>query len=175
MAAEPWHLDDRGDEDVWWAALMIEPPGGGPAGILEQVAAARPAWHHHAACRGRPDLDWFAAADLDATRAVCATCPAAAPCADTGRQEPYGVWGGRSGQLGRRRTGLSVTPAAPKVRPLCSRCGFDPAQALGLCSACLAYRERTGHDRPADVIVQHVERMVEREAERDGRRALRRA
>jgi WhiB family transcriptional regulator, redox-sensing transcriptional regulator len=65
----------------------------------------RPTWHRLAACRDHPlswwfpEESWSSRAARDATaraKAICATCPVQAPCAEAGASERFGTWGGRS-------------------------------------------------------------------------------
>ena len=75
------------------------------------LEAARPAWHARANCRGMTDamfpksrtgvpshLLWSEAT------AVCAACTVIRECAEAGRNESYGVWGGDVKQPRRLRT-----------------------------------------------------------------------
>lgn len=77
--------------------------------ILDLLDVIRPAWHADAACRGQTDVMFPVAEhgrrlDTSAARALCARCPVQAPCAEQGRTERYGVWGGTgSGSAGSRR------------------------------------------------------------------------
>jgi len=148
--------DDPSPEDLWFAALAAERPHVASS-FLSLVDAARPAWHGEAACRGRSDLSWFAAADQAATTAICAGCPAAAPCAQAGRREPYGVWAGRAGQMAGTQP---QTVRAPRQAPRpCGNCWSAPARASERCPNCYAYWRRTGRERPEELIVaQNVER-----------------
>ena len=68
----------------------------------------RPAWHADAACRGQtavmfPVAEHGHRLDTTAARALCDRCPARNPCADQGRTERYGVWGGTGSGSGRMR------------------------------------------------------------------------
>lgn len=57
--------------------------------------AQRPAWHADAACRGRHDLMFPAVGAIsDAAYELCARCTVRSECAEAGRTEQYGVWGG---------------------------------------------------------------------------------
>lgn len=78
------------DPDVT-AGLMV--PGDGLD--LFEALLARPAWHAHAACRGKGTAAFFAATS-DTARRVCAACPVVAECAEAGQDERHGVWGGLS-------------------------------------------------------------------------------
>lgn len=58
-------------------------------------------WRDRAACRGSDTLLFFVErGDRDATakravaRSICGGCPVRSECADTGRREPVGMWGG---------------------------------------------------------------------------------
>lgn len=63
-------------------------------------------WQDDAACTGHPTHWWFPAddgrttaqlrKDTAAALAICDTCPVATDCATAGRNEPQGIWGGRS-------------------------------------------------------------------------------
>ena len=74
-----------------------------PATLLEELTR-RPAWHAQAACRGRDTDLWFPTGrePADEARAVCATCQVQVECAEAGRSERFGIWGGLS-PSGRRR------------------------------------------------------------------------
>jgi hypothetical protein len=76
--------------------------------ILDLLDALRPAWHAQAACRGQTDVMFPVSepgrrADTSAARALCDRCPVRNPCADQGRTERYGVWGGTGSGSGRMR------------------------------------------------------------------------
>lgn len=76
--------------------------------IFDLLDALRPAWHAQAACRGQTDVMFPVSepgrrADTSAARALCARCPVQAPCAEQGRTERYGVWGGAGSSSGRMR------------------------------------------------------------------------
>jgi biotin operon repressor len=76
--------------------------------ILDLLDALRPAWHAQAACRGQTDVMFPVSepgrrADTSAARALCDRCPVRNPCADQGRTERYGVWGGTGFGSGRMR------------------------------------------------------------------------
>ncbi len=174
MVAIRWddlEFGELDDTDLWWAALAAEPPHVA-APFLSLVDAARPAWHTQAACRDRPDLDWFSAADQAATTAICAHCPAAGPCGEAGRREPFGVWGGQARRLDgaqTRRMAAGEGPVArmPRQGPRpCSHCESAPARAHGLCVNCYQYRRWSGRDRPETLIVAENLRKHETEVER---------
>ena len=66
---------------------------------LDLLDALRPAWHADAACRGQTDVMFPVAEhghqlDTTAACALCDRCPVRNPCAEAGRSEKYGVWGG---------------------------------------------------------------------------------
>jgi hypothetical protein len=44
----------------------------------------------------------------------------------------------------------------------CSRCGWQPIYANGLCKADYEYQRRTGQPRPPDKVVAHVQRRNDR-------------
>jgi hypothetical protein len=56
---------------------------------------------------------------------------------------------------------------AQKVIGPCEHCGMGRGNRKGLCSACVAYRRRTGDDRPADLIRAQWERQQERKLVRE--------
>ena len=82
----------------------------------------RPAWWADAACRGRPDLNWFPdrgeAPAAAAAKAVCAGCPSAAACLAFAIEEhiDIGVWGGMSASERRRARAGAVR--RPKPSPV---------------------------------------------------------
>lgn len=43
----------------------------------------------------------------------------------------------------------------------CTNCGWRPPVAKARCRACYEYRRRHGTDRPADLVVAHVDRIIE--------------
>lgn len=73
----------------------------------------RPDWRHHAKCRGlSPEMFYVDRGDqvgfLRAVSICLGTddnepCPVIAECADAGKDEHHGVWGGGGGSLNRRR------------------------------------------------------------------------
>jgi WhiB family transcriptional regulator, redox-sensing transcriptional regulator len=87
-----------------------------------KVLPSRPAWWAEAACRGRPDLNWFPdrgqAPAAAAAKAICAGCPSAAPCLAFAIEEhiDIGVWGGMSASERRRARGGAVRQ--PKASPV---------------------------------------------------------
>ena len=73
--------------------------------------ARRPEWHARAACRSVGVDVMFPSsrgnnASWDVAEAVCRRCPVIVECAEAGRDESYGVWGGR------RRVGARLSPGA---------------------------------------------------------------
>lgn len=59
-------------------------------------------WRMHAACVGTDPEVWFPeqrgitpTKTQQAIAKYCTTCPVRAECAEFGRTEPYGAWGGR--------------------------------------------------------------------------------
>lgn len=133
MAAEPWSLLDT---DLWADLAVAARPT-----LSGLIGEARPAWHAQAACRARPDLDWFAAGDLAATTAICATCPVAEPCAAAGRGERHGVWAGKA-------KGLVTRPVVVGDPPMCAGCGQRGVYCRRLCPACYQ-RDRKAARRKA--------------------------
>ena len=72
---------------------------------FEQLLA-RPPWHTDAACRGRPDLDWFPGSRVDVSdqRAVCRSCLVRDECLAWALDQSDvldGVWSGTT--KGQRR------------------------------------------------------------------------
>lgn len=58
-------------------------------------------WYEKAACRSSSVGLFFAERDdpqapakLSEARSICSLCPVVAECADAGRREPAGMWGG---------------------------------------------------------------------------------
>lgn len=67
--------------------------------ILDLLDRLHKPWHADAACRGQTAVMFPVAErghwlDTTAARALCDRCPVRNPCADQGRTERYGVWGG---------------------------------------------------------------------------------
>ena len=83
-------------------------------------ARRRPAWWAEAACRGRPDIDFFPEQGQSAApaKAVCAECPSRAACLDFAVEEhlDFGVWGGQ-GVLERKKA-RAGTKRQPKPSPV---------------------------------------------------------
>ena len=76
--------------------------------ILDLIENLRPAWHADAACRGQtavmfPVAEHGHRPDTTAARALCERCPVTGECAEAGRSEKYGVWGGTGSGSGRQR------------------------------------------------------------------------
>jgi len=87
----------QGEPDELYAALAAghDPP----ASFAERLAALRPTWHQHAACRGMGAGPWFPERGSDSTtgKAVCAGCPVRAQCLDAALAlDEVGTWGGLS-------------------------------------------------------------------------------
>lgn len=80
----------------------------------------RPAWWAEAACRARPDVDFFPEQGQSAApaKAVCAGCPAREACLDFAVEEhiDFGVWGGQ-GVLARKKA-RAGTKRRPKPSPV---------------------------------------------------------
>jgi hypothetical protein len=71
----------------------------------------RPEWHRRAACRSVGVEVMFPNSRgnngaWDVAEAVCRRCPVIVECSEAGRDESYGVWGGR------RRVGARLSPGA---------------------------------------------------------------
>jgi biotin operon repressor len=76
--------------------------------ILDLLDRLHKPWHADAACRGQtavmfPVAEHGHRLDTTAARALCDRCPVRNPCADQGRTERYGVWGGTGSGSGRMR------------------------------------------------------------------------
>ena len=81
--------------------LRTEPDTGATTSdeLLDMLHALRPAWHADAACRGQVDVMFPTTTqgrrpDWDAAKALCERCPVRRQCAEQGRNEAHGVWGG---------------------------------------------------------------------------------
>jgi hypothetical protein len=74
------------------------------AQVMLTIEERRPAWHRQALCRGEWDR-WFPSEGgqfmQQELARICAKCPVRKPCADAGKTENAGMWGGIS--AGRRR------------------------------------------------------------------------
>jgi hypothetical protein len=67
--------------------------------ILDLLDALRPAWHGDAECRGRTDVMFprpghGRAADWGLAQLLCSRCVVRRQCAEAGRNEHHGMWGG---------------------------------------------------------------------------------
>ena len=67
--------------------------------LLEMIDAGRPAWHQRAACRGQQDVMFPTSTlgrrnDYTTALSLCMSCPVRTQCAEAGRNEHDGVWGG---------------------------------------------------------------------------------
>ena len=98
---------------------------------LTDDVADEPQWDL-ASCREHPGAAtalWFSdrIPDIAAAKAVCATCPLAAPClaGALARREPWGVWGG---QL--LADGKVLAHKRPRGRPPKVRTDADAGAAL---------------------------------------------
>ncbi len=72
------------------------------------IWSKRPDWLDHAPCRGATALFFPERGDTHAAGdalAICRTCPVQAQCAELGRGERFGIWGGdsRNQRLARHR------------------------------------------------------------------------
>ena len=61
----------------------------------------RPAWHADALCKEYPGLSWFPerGTSAKAIRDICRRCAVRTECAEAGKEEPYGWWGGQSERM----------------------------------------------------------------------------
>ena len=68
--------------------------------FLEHIAALRPTWYRHAACRGHDPTLFFPerGSDSRAAKKVCATCPVTDQCLQAATYDTVGVWGGTNTQ-----------------------------------------------------------------------------
>jgi WhiB family redox-sensing transcriptional regulator len=81
-----------------------------------RVWTARPDWMDRAECRGLTDLFFPERGGVsDEPKAVCAECPVRLQCAEAGRDERYGIWGGNSGRT--RRYHRTITSSSPRALP----------------------------------------------------------
>lgn len=78
----------------------------GPVELLELLGSLHPEWHTYAACRNTddpaaagavmfPSSTQGRAIDYRAALALCSRCNVRKQCADAGRDEAHGVWGGQ--------------------------------------------------------------------------------
>lgn len=82
-------------------------------------------WQEDAACKTRPDLNWFPGPGERFTeqRQVCASCPVQAACLAAGlavnSHDDFGIWGGTSerqrSQFRAERRTLDLSPRGPAV------------------------------------------------------------
>ena len=83
-------------------------------------ARRRPAWWAEAACRGRPDIDFFPEQGKSAAqaKAICAGCPAREACLAFAVEEgcDFGVWGGQG--VAERKKARAGTKRRPKPSPV---------------------------------------------------------
>lgn len=89
----------RGNDGVVTGSPMWGASGHELAELDELLG--RPAWHAQAACRSRPEVDFFPPKGRLPTEAleVCLSCPVRADCRDWALEQGYeliGVWGGLS-------------------------------------------------------------------------------
>lgn len=62
---------------------------------MSTIMNPRPEWQEHALCRGMTHV-FFPEEGTDPTPVrVCQQCPVIAECAEAGRDELFGVWGGQ--------------------------------------------------------------------------------
>jgi WhiB family redox-sensing transcriptional regulator len=81
-----------------------------------RVWTARPDWMGNAECHGLTDLFFpEQGGHTDEAKAVCAACPVRLQCAEAGRDEHYGIWGGNSGRT--RRHHRTITSGSPRALP----------------------------------------------------------
>ncbi len=91
-------------------------PGPTP-GRRDPVPAEPGEWRAGAACRGLGPALFF---DDDAeaqAQAICARCPVATHCAQDGRHEPAGVWGGQTHAQRQRPRRIGKRGPAPTLDP----------------------------------------------------------
>lgn len=96
------------------AVTMAEPPGVDAVdwSRLLLFGAARPEWHQRASCRDRGPGLFFPegrGSGPGPARAICSGCPVRHECAEAGKGEVWGVWGGLS-PVERRRQGDRPVP-----------------------------------------------------------------
>ncbi len=82
--------------EKFYAALLATRPGEW-SDPLEGLLA-RPEWHQRAACRGAGTDAFYPSRGQrpGPARELCARCPVIEDCAEAGRAEEYGIWGGLS-------------------------------------------------------------------------------
>jgi hypothetical protein len=82
---------------------------GDPADLIDALGdflelTQRPAWHRQAACRGKGNRLFFPdrGDSLLPAKELCSNCPVLDSCAEAGRSETTGIWGGLSGRQRRQ-------------------------------------------------------------------------
>ncbi len=109
--------------DISEMAVLVGRPwdddGSTVGNLLDLLDRGHPAWHRQAACRERPDGDWFArdGDSCETAKRICAGCLVRGACGAWAlRQDPSldGTWGGLT-QADRRRlrrqAGVRQVPA----------------------------------------------------------------
>lgn len=78
----------------------------------------RAAWQTDAACRGMDPALWYPerGADTDPAKEICAHCPVRADCAEAGRPERFGIWGGLTERQRRRHRRVEGIPTYFHIR-----------------------------------------------------------
>ena len=83
-------------------------------------ARRRPAWWAEAACRGRPEVNFFPEQGQSAApaKAICAGCPAREACLAFAVEEgcDFGVWGGQG--VADRKKARAGTKRQPRPSPV---------------------------------------------------------
>jgi len=115
-----------------------------PEDLLVRIAGPTPTWFRDAACRGmHPDLFFPGRGEPTAqVKAICAGCPVRDDCAEYGRDEQYGIWGGLSGRQlreGRRRRVTIIRHGQPMSYRVCARRNGEA------CRECLDAHNRWKH------------------------------
>lgn len=72
-------------------------------------------WRARAACRGLGPALFFDDDTEAQAQAICARCPVAAQCAQEGRHEPAGVWGGQTARQRQRPSRSGKRGPAPTL------------------------------------------------------------
>jgi hypothetical protein len=98
-------------------------------------------------CADNPDR-WFSdsPADITAAKAICQRCPGRNPCAEAGRDEPWGVW---AGMTAGDRIGLQLlaTPM-PEPEEIHDRARYVRGCRCGDCKRSNASYVAEWRDRP---------------------------